>query len=150
MPCTSFFTCGLLLFKEIVFASLDHIGAINIHQSRDYKKQNFRLVPHQGTITNYFVNMRCIGCEAIVVGSNKSELLCPTCVMNPQKTVLNLHKKIYESDRRKHELHNICLSCANRSLRCQSLDCPVIYSRLSAESDIDALCFVNQAMQIIS
>ena len=130
--------------------ALDHIGAINLHQSIDYRKQKSRLVPHQGTITNYFVNMRCIGCEAIVVGSNKSDQLCPTCIMNPQKTVLNLHKKIYESDRRKHELHNICLSCANRSLRCQSLDCPVIYSRLSAESDIDALCFVNQVMQTIS
>ena len=126
-----------------------HSGLNNFH-SIDSKKQSFRLAPHQGIITNYFVNMRCIGCETIVVNNNKNEQLCAACVLNPQKTILNLHKKIHNSDKKKHELRRICFSCANNTTRCQSLDCPVIYLRLNAESDVHMLTPVTLLLQKIS
>ena len=127
-----------------------HPGPNNFHSSIDSRKQSLRLAPHQGVITNYFVNMRCIGCETIVVNNNKSEQLCTACVLNPQKTVLSLHKKIHNSDKKKHELRRICLSCANNTTRCQSLDCLVIYLRLNAESDAHMLTPVTLLLQKIS
>ena len=126
-----------------------HSGLNNLHPSIAIKKQTTKLLPHQGIITNYFVNMRCIGCETIVINNNKSNQLCAACILNPQKTILNLHKKIHDSDKKKHELRSICLSCANNTTRCQSLDCPVIYLRLNAELEIDMLTPVTLLLQKI-
>ena len=126
--------------------ALSYFGHSNLNPSITVRRYNTRIAPQQGIITNYFVNMRCIGCENIMPNNNKSEQLCPTCVLNPQKTILNLHKKIHMSDKRKQELRRICLSCANNTIRCQSLDCPVIYSRFKAESEMNVILNVTEVL----
>ena len=130
-----------------VAKTMSHYGHSSLIPSIDLRRQKTKITPQQDIITNYFVNMRCVGCENIVMNISKSEPLCSTCILNPQKTILNLHKKICISDKTMQELRSICLSCASSTIKCQSLDCPVIYSRFKAESEINVISTFTQVLQ---
>lgn len=122
-------------------SSLNRQGVMNL-RTRSVKTHG-----HQGIIPQYFANRRCKGCEFAVLNNTKEAELCATCMENPQKTVLSLTKKISKCDKTKRELRDLCLYCANKTVLCQSLDCPVLYARLSSESEVGLLRPLAEILQ---
>ena len=100
-------------------------------------KRNVTKQPvQQGVIPHYFLNKKCIGCENSVITDANEGPLCHMCRRSPQRTVLKITKNISDYDKTQSWLHQICYCCAMKTLMCQSLDCPILYARLS--SDISA------------
>lgn len=99
------------------------------------KGKTMKAHSHQGIIPHYFVNKRCVGCELSVINNPNAGPLCATCLNNPQKTVLTISKQIYKWDMVQRQLYDICFCCAKKTILCQSLDCPILYARLNADTD---------------
>jgi len=127
--------------------NIHHSNSLNRQGVINFKTGGVKTHNHQGIIPQYFANRRCKGCEHTVLNNTKEAELCTTCIENPQKTVLALTRKIYKCDKIKGQLRGICVYCANKTLLCQSLDCPVLYARLASESEIGLLRPLTEILQ---
>jgi DNA polymerase zeta len=89
-------------------------------------------VSRKGTISQFFSTSTCATCD-----NQCHQGICTSCRRNSQKTVLALTEKIFDLERKKHEIDKICESCCLRSFEtdCESLDCPVLYSKVRADRD---------------
>ena len=97
-------------------------------------RKNIRQQTLQGVIPQYFLKKGCIGCETTILDNSNEGPLCTACLDNPQKTVLILTNKIAESEAVQSRWHEICYSCAQKTVLCRSLDCPILYARLDADA----------------
>lgn len=68
-------------------------------------------------------------------------VLCPACTKDRPTAIFRLLGKHHHAEQRKQDLHLICTSCsdvpASESVECDSLDCPVLYSRVRAGWDCE-------------
>ena len=113
------------------------------------KGKNMKVSRQQGIIPQYFVNKRCVGCEFSVLNNPNTEPLCETCLRNPQKTVLALSQKIFKCDKAQRQLQDICFCCAKKTILCKSLDCPILYARIGADSNSVPLDKLNTILRTL-
>ena len=148
--------CFALLGVDVSqwYTEMPKLGQMSIHRSipggiqpmRNMKGNNRKPPGQQGIIPHYFINKRCSGCELSVIKNPKEGPLCVTCLRNPQKTVLTISERIFKCDKVHRQLRDICFCCAKKTVLCQSLDCPMLYARLNAESN---LCKLNPLTNIL-
>ena len=112
------------------------------------KGKMLKPIGHQGIIPQYFINKRCSGCELSVIADANGPPLCITCTQNPQKSVLFISKKIREIDLNRIQVNDVCLSCAENSLMCRSLDCPLLYTRLRTDKEMYSLDYLMEIIKM--
>lgn len=68
-------------------------------------------------------------------------VLCHDCAKDRPTSIHRLLSKHHHADKRRKDLHLICASCsdmpATEIVGCDSLDCPVLYSRVKAGWDCE-------------
>ena len=82
------------------------------------------------TLESYMKHSVCVVCRDKV----ESELpLCVNCLASSDSSVLTLQRRLTKAEKRAVNLERVCRSCAglawNESVRCDSKDCPVFYTR---------------------
>jgi DNA polymerase zeta len=91
---------------------------------------------------------------SIAVSANHSHNLlsglCDECYLAPQETIANLTSRIQANERRLANAHRICVTCTGSGpgdeIRCESLDCPWLYSRKRAESKGEFLAAIQELL----
>ena len=90
---------------------------------------------NHGVIPHYFASRICVVCEETVITDPRAQAVCSTCLMDPQASVYTINRRLTAWDATQAKLERICLSCAHKTLNCDSLDCPVFYARAAAVSE---------------
>ncbi|KAF2440746.1 hypothetical protein P171DRAFT_420696 [Karstenula rhodostoma CBS 690.94] len=69
--------------------------------------------------------------------------LCKQCLKKPARALLGLKHIIWKSEKRASNINTICRSCSNLAwgdtIRCDSRDCPVFYTRIRENSRLAGL-----------
>ncbi|WPG98667.1 DNA polymerase zeta catalytic subunit [Acrodontium crateriforme] len=79
--------------------------------------------------------------------------LCKICRdERPQETILSLRRKLQKAERKAADMQTVCRDCANlapdETVRCDSRDCPVFYSRVKAATQLnDAKAGIGQVLE---
>lgn len=96
------------------------------------------------------VSCFCLGDDPLV-GSDQLQrfpsflaAFCPNCESHPQRSAQILHDEAAESARAYHRLMEVCKACSGHrtpdtggdQISCDSLDCPIMYARVSAENKL--------------
>jgi C4-type zinc-finger of DNA polymerase delta len=80
-------------------------------------------------------------------------VVCRRCKRNPQESLHALQGRLHEAERRLTATHATCVSCTRSSpaedIKCESLDCPWLYARKTAEEDIESLQGVPELTEAI-
>ncbi|KAJ5769130.1 C4-type zinc-finger of DNA polymerase delta [Penicillium odoratum] len=83
------------------------------------------------TLESYMRSSSCIICRTKLVDANSS--LCNECLQRPHITLLDVVSRLQRAEKRVVDLETVCRSCMGVSavdeVSCDSLDCPVFYSR---------------------
>ncbi|KAJ4358509.1 DNA polymerase zeta [Didymosphaeria variabile] len=69
--------------------------------------------------------------------------LCKQCLRKPARALLGVKNIIWKSEKRMSNIDTICRSCSNlawgETIRCDSRDCPVFYTRIREKSRLAGL-----------
>ncbi|KGO75272.1 C4-type zinc-finger of DNA polymerase delta [Penicillium italicum] len=83
------------------------------------------------TLESYMRSSSCVVCRARL--SDAAVLVCGDCLQKPHITLLDVVSRLQRAEKRVVDLEAICRSCMGVSpgdeVSCDSLDCPVFYSR---------------------
>ncbi|KAJ5198100.1 uncharacterized protein N7498_007217 [Penicillium cinerascens] len=83
------------------------------------------------TLESYMRSSSCILCKAKL--SDAAVPLCSECLHSPHLALLNVVSQLQRAEKRVVDLETVCRSCMGvppgDEIRCDSLDCPVYYSR---------------------
>ncbi|KAJ5998886.1 hypothetical protein N7451_006696 [Penicillium sp. IBT 35674x] len=83
------------------------------------------------TLESYMRSSSCVICRAKLVDATGS--LCTECLQRPHLTLFSVVSKLQRAEKRVVDLEAVCRSCMGVSaidqVSCDSLDCPVFYSR---------------------
>ncbi|KAJ6114818.1 hypothetical protein N7486_000596 [Penicillium sp. IBT 16267x] len=83
------------------------------------------------TLESYMRSSSCVICRAKLVDS--AGPLCKECLQHPHLTLLGVVSRLQRAEKRVVDLEAVCRSCMGVSavdeVSCDSLDCPVFYSR---------------------
>ncbi len=84
------------------------------------------------TLESYLKSSRCIICRNQVESSALP--ICNTCSRHPDRSLLTIQTRLNTAETKAINLEKICRSCASlpfgESVRCNSKDCPVFYTRV--------------------
>lgn len=82
------------------------------------------------TLESYMKSSLCVVCRDKVKGDIP---LCDRCLVQPDVALYKLKRRVIKDDQKAAHLEKICRSCASlpwgETVRCDSKDCPVFYSR---------------------
>ncbi|XP_020712100.2 DNA polymerase zeta catalytic subunit [Athalia rosae] len=95
----------------------------------------------KSTISQYFGTVACAAC-----GRDSNDGICIECNKLPNQTVAILFERIRQMERARHTFEAICHSCLGRagSIKCESLDCPVLYRRVRSVDDEHQISHMRQ------
>jgi len=83
------------------------------------------------TLESYMRSSSCVICRAKLVDATGS--LCKECLQRPHLTLLGVVSRLQRAEKRVVDLEAVCRSCMGVSavdeVSCDSLDCPIFYSR---------------------
>ncbi|KAJ5538291.1 hypothetical protein N7494_007770 [Penicillium frequentans] len=83
------------------------------------------------TLESYMRSSSCVICRAKLIDATGS--LCTECLQQPHLTLLGVVSRLQRAEKRVVDLEAVCRSCMGVSaideVSCDSLDCPVFYSR---------------------
>lgn len=92
---------------------------------------------NQTTLKSYMSSSFCIVCKSRHTSSETSRL-CVECENEPGNSTYVLQSDLRYREKRLQEIHTICGECSgDKSIRCESQDCPIYYSRVKALSKVD-------------
>ncbi|OAG06859.1 uncharacterized protein CC84DRAFT_1142989 [Paraphaeosphaeria sporulosa] len=106
---------------------------------------------HIKTLEGYLKSSVCLICRSKLPPTPKlntfdTELrlpLCKQCLKKPARALLGLKNIICKSEKRAANINAICRSCSNlawgETIRCDSRDCPVFYTRIRENSRLAGL-----------
>ena len=82
------------------------------------------------TLESYMKSSSCLVCNERL----DSEVpICDGCLQRRETSILALRTRLTKAERKAADLQNVCRSCAGlafaEDVRCDSMDCPVFYSR---------------------
>jgi DNA polymerase zeta len=76
--------------------------------------------------------------------------LCDECFFTPQQTMANLSHRIQVNQKRLTNAHRVCSTCTRSEptepIKCESLDCPWLFSRKRAENQEEFLAAVQELL----
>ncbi|KAF8078614.1 hypothetical protein FPV67DRAFT_1465830 [Lyophyllum atratum] len=105
--------------------------------------------PIRLNIEEHFRSSQCLIC-----GSLASQGLCDECYFSPQETIAKLSSRIQANERRLLNAHRICTTCTGsvpgEPIKCESLDCPWLFSRKRAENKDDFLQIVKEIIEDVN
>jgi DNA polymerase zeta len=83
------------------------------------------------TLESYMRSSSCILCKAKL--SDTAVPVCSECLQHPHLALLDVVSRLRQAEKRVVDLEAVCRSCmgvpAGDEVRCDSMDCPVYYSR---------------------
>jgi DNA polymerase zeta len=86
------------------------------------------------TLESYMRSSSCIICRAKL--SDAAVPVCSECMQQPHLALLNVVSQLQRAEKRVLDLEAVCRSCMGvppgDSIACDSMDCPVFYSRTRA------------------
>ncbi|XP_076234619.1 DNA polymerase zeta catalytic subunit [Calliopsis andreniformis] len=96
------------------------------------------------TIRQFFSTVACATC-----GNPTQKDICTNCMANPSHTITMLHEKLRWLERTHSELFMICQSCTGYldDVKCESLDCPVLYRLAQARRDLIQIPYLNSIIR---
>lgn len=90
------------------------------------------------TLESYMRSSSCIICRAKL--SDAAVPVCSECMQQPHLALLNVVSQLQRAEKRVLDLEAVCRSCMGippgDSIACDSMDCPVFYSRTRAAADL--------------
>lgn len=90
------------------------------------------------TLESYMRSSLCIICRAKL--SDAAVPVCTECMQQPHLALLNVVSQLQRAEKRVLDLEAVCRSCMGvppgDSIACDSMDCPVFYSRTRAAADL--------------
>jgi len=105
-----------------------------INTSSTLGRPNKELGILKKTLESYMRSSSCILCKAKL--SDAAVPVCSECLQNPHLALLDVVSRLQQAEKRVVELEAVCRSCmrvpAGDKVRCDSMDCPVYYSRVRA------------------
>jgi DNA polymerase zeta len=82
------------------------------------------------TLESYMKSSSCLVCNERL---DSGVPICDGCLQRRETSILALRTRLRKAERRAADLQNVCRSCAGlafaEDVRCDSMDCPVFYSR---------------------
>lgn len=83
------------------------------------------------TLESYMRSSSCIICRSKL--SDTTVPVCAECLQQPHLALMNVVSRLRQAEKRVIDLEAVCRSCmgvpAGDEVRCDSMDCPVFYSR---------------------
>ncbi|KAF7718768.1 Uncharacterized protein PECH_004245 [Penicillium ucsense] len=90
------------------------------------------------TLESYMRSSSCMICRAKLTVA--AIPLCSDCLQQPHLALLNVTAQLQESEKRVNALQKVCQSCMGvppgDTIACDSMDCPVFYSRTRATTGL--------------
>ena len=97
----------------------------------DPSRSAMQLGPMRRTLESYMKSSSCIICRAKL--SNTAVPVCAECLSRPHLALLDVVSRLQRAEKRVVDLETVCRSCMGVSavdpISCDSMDCPVFYSR---------------------
>lgn len=80
--------------------------------------------------------------------------ICMDCQADPSRTTHTLLSRTHLAQSRLSAIHKICSSCSSTPLAepimCDSIDCPVMYQRVSATRDVEDLKATDGVLGVVA
>nr|XP_031826946.1 DNA polymerase zeta catalytic subunit isoform X1 [Nomia melanderi] len=126
------------------------LNLIGIDVNTWYREMSHRQTPDKAinlltdnqkqTIRQFFSTAICAVC-----GGQSQKDVCTNCMANPNQAVIILHEKTRWLERTHSKLTTICQSCTGYldDVKCESLDCPVLYRSVQARRDLIQIPYLN-------
>ena len=103
------------------------------------------------TLESYMKSSSCLVCR------NKLEAeipICHECIAHPETSLLALRSRLNADEKKALDLEKVCRSCASLpwgdSIRCDSKDCPVFYTRTRHTASLGiSKVITNAAMSVL-
>ncbi|XP_078050436.1 DNA polymerase zeta catalytic subunit [Augochlora pura] len=111
-----------------------------VHRQTSSKTVSLFTDNQKQTIRQFFSTVNCAAC-----GQQTQNDICTNCIENPSRTIIVLHEKLRWLERTHSELTTICNSCVGDTdnVKCESLDCPVLYRLVQARRDLVQVPYLN-------
>ncbi|KAI9781083.1 MAG: DNA polymerase zeta [Geoglossum umbratile] len=97
------------------------------------------------TLESYMKSSSCIVCNKRL---DSGVPLCDDCLRNRETSILSLRARLSRAEKKAANLQNVCRSCAGlafaEDVRCDSMDCPVFYSRTRQMAELGSTRAVVQ------
>ncbi|ORY95935.1 hypothetical protein BCR43DRAFT_531657 [Syncephalastrum racemosum] len=89
-------------------------------------------------IDQYYTSSHCLVCRKLC---RTGQTLCQDCTKHPSETLYHLSMRQAETQKKLDHILRVCFTCSRTSPLddthpCDSLDCPVLYSRMKARRDV--------------
>ena len=88
------------------------------------------LVVSKRTLESYMKSSTCIVCREKL---EEGMAICTRCVRHADSSLMTLHLRLNQAEKKAVNLENLCRSCASlawsEEIKCDSKDCPVFYTR---------------------
>ncbi|XP_076378060.1 DNA polymerase zeta catalytic subunit isoform X1 [Megalopta genalis] len=110
------------------------------HRQSSNKTVGLFIDNQKQTIRQFFSTVVCAAC-----GGQTQNDICTNCIENPTQAIIVLHEKLRWLERTHSELTTICKSCVGYldDVKCESLDCPVLYRLVQARRDLVQIPYLN-------
>jgi len=100
-------------------------------EGRDLRGGSARdLVSVKKTLESYMKSSSCLVCNERL---DFEDIICDDCLRQRETSILALRTRLTKAERKAADLQSVCRSCAGlafaEDVRCDSMDCPVFYSR---------------------
>jgi DNA polymerase zeta len=100
-------------------------------EGRSFRGGNEReAVSSKKTLESYMKSSSCLPCNGKLASG---VLICDDCLQSRETSMLTLWTRLVKAERKAAHLQNMCRSCAGlafgEEVKCDSMDCPVFYSR---------------------
>jgi DNA polymerase zeta len=91
------------------------------------------------TLESYLRSSSCLVCREKL----DSEVpICDDCLRSRETSMLTLRTRLTKAEKKAVDLQNVCRSCAGlafaEEVRCDSMDCPVFYSRTRQMAELES------------
>ncbi|TDL28443.1 hypothetical protein BD410DRAFT_893460 [Rickenella mellea] len=97
-------------------------------------------------IHEHFYNSQCLLC-----GGPTMSGLCWSCHCTPETTTADLYWQLEEAERQLLTSHQVCAGCTQsrpvEPIKCDSLDCPWLFRRKTAEENVEHLSDLSDVVQ---
>ncbi|KAJ5162172.1 hypothetical protein N7492_007564 [Penicillium capsulatum] len=97
----------------------------------DPSRQGVQVGPVKRTLESYMKSSSCIICRSKL--STTAVPVCNDCLQRPHLALLDVVSRLQRAEKRVLDLEAVCRSCmgvsAGDPISCDSMDCPVFYSR---------------------
>ncbi|OOQ81567.1 putative DNA polymerase zeta catalytic subunit [Penicillium brasilianum] len=117
---------------------VQRIRRVDMSSTSALSRSNRELAISKKTLESYMRSSSCIICRAKL--SDAAVPVCSECLQQPHLALFNVVSQLQRAEKRVLDLEAVCRSCMGvppgDTIACDSMDCPVFYSRTRDAADL--------------